>query len=303
MKILVFSEDTTAVPELCSGANTLGKCTAVLLGNRVDAEAAAKYAAKVIYLGQKADDAMVEDYVPALAEIVKEEAPQLILLQTSRRARCIAGRLCVLVDGMVCPDAISVGVEADCLVGSRMVFGGVAATRVRSTGGPMIALVSAGSYDVSERGEASEFVERPVLPLSQGVRMVKTEPKQEERVNLTAAKRIIGVGRGIGSPENIALAEQLGEKIGAELGCSRPVAEGEHWMAANRYIGVSGQTVKPDIYLAVGISGQVQHMVGINKSKTIFAINKDKAAPIFAKCDYGIVGDAMKILPELIAKL
>ncbi|OJR24902.1 nitrogen fixation protein FixB [Escherichia coli] len=113
----------------------------------------------------------------------------------------------------------------------------------------------------------------------------------------------VSVGRGIGSKENIALAEQLCKAIGAELACSRPVAENEKWMEHERYVGISNLMLKPELYLAVGISGQIQHMVGANASQTIFAINKDKNAPIFQYADYGIVGDAVKILPALTAAL
>ena len=122
---------------------------------------------------------------------------------------------------------------------------------------------------------------------------------QEERVNRTAAKRIVGVGRGVGAEEKIAALEELAEKIGAEMACSRPIAEGEKWMPKNRYLGVSGVVVKPDVYVACGISGQVQHMVGVNEARVIVAVNKDKNAPIFKHCDYGIVGDLNKVIPAL----
>lgn len=114
---------------------------------------------------------------------------------------------------------------------------------------------------------------------------------------------MVSVGRGIGSKENIAIAEELAKEIGAEIACSRPVAENEKWMEHERYVGISNLMLKPDLYLAVGISGQIQHMVGANGSQTIMAINKDKNAPIFQFADYGIVGDVMKILPALTRQL
>lgn len=127
--------------------------------------------------------------------------------------------------------------------------------------------------------------------------------RQSNSVDLDKARLVVSVGRGIGSKENIALAEQLCKAIGAELACSRPVAENEKWMEHERYVGISNLMLKPELYLAVGISGQIQHMVGANASQTIFAINKDKNAPIFQYADYGIVGDAVKILPALTAAL
>ncbi|WP_226963138.1 FAD-binding protein [Sutterella seckii] len=113
----------------------------------------------------------------------------------------------------------------------------------------------------------------------------------------------VGVGRGIAKEADLALADALAKAIGAEVGCSRPIAEGEHWMERERYIGVSGVLLKGDVYVALGISGQIQHMVGVNDCGTIIAVNKDKNAPIFNYCDYGIVGDIYKVLPELTKAL
>ncbi|EDQ9396117.1 FAD-binding protein [Salmonella enterica] len=130
-----------------------------------------------------------------------------------------------------------------------------------------------------------------------------TQARQSNRVDLDKARLVVSVGRGIGSKENIALAQALCQTIGAELACSRPVAENEKWMEHERYVGISNLMLKPELYLAIGISGQIQHMVGANGSQTICAINKDKNAPIFQYADYGIVGDAVKILPALIQAL
>lgn len=135
--------------------------------------------------------------------------------------------------------------------------------------------------------------------------MIRTasQAKQSNTVDLDKAKRVVSVGRGIGNKENIALVSALCQAIGAELACSRPVAENEKWMEHERYVGISNLMIKPDLYLAVGISGQIQHMVGANGAQTIVAINKDKNAPIFQYADYGIVGDLFKVLPALTAAL
>ena len=121
-------------------------------------------------------------------------------------------------------------------------------------------------------------------------------------MNLAAAKVVVGVGRGLEREENLSLARDLAAAIGGEVGCSRPVAEGEKWMPRETYIGVSGVMIKPELYIACGISGQVQHMAGVNQSRVIVAINKDKSAPIFKQCDYGIVGDLSVVLPALTKK-
>ena len=136
-----------------------------------------------------------------------------------------------------------------------------------------------------------------------GVRVIEHRPKQGEVVNLGAAKRVIGVGRGFAAEEDLKMAEELASLMGAEMACSRPIAEGEKWMSKERYIGVSGVVLKPDVYVAVGISGQIQHMVGVNQAKTLVAINKDKNAPIFKQVDIGIVGDIYTVLPKIVEKM
>ena len=133
--------------------------------------------------------------------------------------------------------------------------------------------------------------------------LFRSQARQSNSVDLDKARLVVSVGRGIGSKENIALAEQLCKAIGAELACSRPVAENEKWMEHERYVGISNLMLKPELYLAVGISGQIQHMVGGNGAKVIVAINKDKNAPIFNYADYGLVGDIYKVVPALISQL
>lgn len=122
-------------------------------------------------------------------------------------------------------------------------------------------------------------------------------------MNLASATRVVGVGRGFGAEADLDLARAVAAKLGAELACSRPIAEGVGWMPAERYVGVSGATIAPDLYLAVGISGQVQHLVGVRGAKVVVAINKDKNAPIFAHADLGVVGDLYEVLPALVAAL
>lgn len=127
--------------------------------------------------------------------------------------------------------------------------------------------------------------------------------KSVSSVDLSKAKRVVGVGRGLVAQNDLEMVRQLASVLGAEVGCSRPIAEGENWMERERYIGVSGVLLKSDLYLTLGISGQIQHMVGGNGAKVIVAINKDKKAPIFNYADYGLVGDIYKVVPALIEHL
>jgi electron transfer flavoprotein alpha subunit len=124
-----------------------------------------------------------------------------------------------------------------------------------------------------------------------------------EGIDITAANKLVAVGRGFRKKEDLKLAEDLGGVLKAELACTRGVAEDDHWLPIERYIGISGQTVKPELYVAVGLSGQVQHMVGCRESKVIVAVNNDERSPIFEAADYGIVGDLYEVLPLLTAAL
>ena len=133
--------------------------------------------------------------------------------------------------------------------------------------------------------------------------LLETRAKGGESVDLGTAKRVVGVGRGFAAEADLELARALAVRLGAELACSRPIAEGVNWMPTERYLGVSGATIKPDLYVAIGISGQVQHLVGVNNAKVIVAINKDKNAPVFAHADFGVVGDLYQVLPELTKSL
>ena len=122
-------------------------------------------------------------------------------------------------------------------------------------------------------------------------------------MDLSKAKRVVGVGRGLAAQDDLKMVHELAAVLNAEVGCSRPIAEGENWMERERYIGVSGVLLKSDLYLTLGISGQIQHMVGGNGAKVIVAINKDKNAPNFNYADYGLVGDIYKVVPALISQL
>jgi electron transfer flavoprotein alpha subunit len=156
------------------------------------------------------------------------------------------------------------------------------------------------TLDPSRKGEITEvkFVE-PKWRLT--VRERKVKPPSS--VNLAAAKKVVCPGRGITKQEDLAMIQDLAKVLSAEIGCTRPLAEGLDWLPRERYIGVSGAFIKPDLYLGIGVSGQVQHTVGITDSHVVVAINKDKSAPIFSQADYGIVGDLYAIVPALIAAL
>ena len=225
-----------------------------------------------------------------------------MLLPNTRRGKLLAAKLGYRLKAAVSNDASTVSVQDGKATVKHMVYGGLAIGEERiATPYAVLTITPAWAQPAASRTGETHTVEwqAPAVAITR----TATQARQSNSVDLDKARLVVSVGRGIGSKENIALAEQLCKAIGAELACSRPVAENEKWMEHERYVGISNLMLKPELYLAVGISGQIQHMVGANASQTIFAINKDKNAPIFQYADYGIVGDAVKILPALTAAL
>lgn len=298
-KAFVFSADADTALALCNGAAALAdSCTAAVLGERQLADRLADGADKVFWLGERAEGAITESYCGALEELIRSEAAQLVLLGTGKRDRCIAAKLAVRLDAAVFTDASEVSLTVDGLCVKRKIYGGAAEATVRSGSAVTILSVSAGIFPDGGKRQG-EVIEKPAQPDDCGITLVSTAAKQEETADLTAAKRIVSVGRGLGGAENLPAVEALAAKLGAELGCTRPIAEEDKLLAKSRYIGVSGAMVRPDVYIACGISGQIQHTVGADSSRIIIAINKDAKAPIMQNCDYGIVGDMHKIIPLL----
>ena len=201
-------------------------------------------------------------------------------------------------------DAIGFRVESGSPVFVRQLFQGKLNADVKAGGTePHFASIQAGAFRADQVEDGSAAVENfaPALEPS-AIRAKPLEPFRESAraVDLTAAEIIVSVGRGIKEKDNIPIVEELAKALGAELAASRPICD-SGWLPMERQVGSSGQTVSPKVYMAVGISGAIQHLVGMKGSRTVVAVNKDPNAPIFEVADYGIVGDLFQIVPELIA--
>ncbi|BAE85586.1 electron transfer flavoprotein subunit alpha/FixB family protein [Desulfitobacterium hafniense] len=305
--VWVFAEKTEALAELCAGGHELGeKVSALVIGPRSKAEQAIRLGAeKVYWLGEEDSARMMEDYLVTIADLLVNERPNLLLIGATKRGKLMAGRLAARMGTSVLTDVMEFVAGDQGLQSKRMVYGG-AAIRTEQSHSPLViatpgsGIFSALSEDTGCQGVIEEVsFQEP----DRKVKCLEKRPKGSVSVNLAAAKRVISVGRGLANQEDLKMIEELAKLIGAEIGCSRPIAEGVNWLPRETYIGVSGVMFKPELYIAVGISGQVQHMVGCNQARTIFAINKDKAAPVFSQSDYGIVGDLYKVIPVLIEKI
>lgn len=295
-KVMVFSENPAFMAELCAGGRMLGNAvSAVVIGEKTAAE---RLDADVCYCLKGEQDRMPEEYAPVIKELIVKENPSLVLIRATKRARVIAASIASSMSGSVITDAVAFNSGGQ-MEAERMVYGGLAMRTERTLRGLMIATVGAGTFEASGVYGTPKIVEmQPVLPVSR-IKRISSRRKESESVDLTSAKRVVVVGRGFAAEKDIAMADDFARAIGAEVGCTRPVAEGEGWMSSERYIGVSSIMIKPEIYVGAGVSGQIQHMIGVKGAKIIVAVNRDKAAPIFKQCDYGIVGDLYKVIPAL----
>lgn len=234
-----------------------------------------------------------------LAELAARERPGLMVAGSSRDDKALlaaaaAGAGADVLTAVSDLHRLDEGIEVDrTLLGATL-----AETSVWTT--PVAVSVEAGAVPPATSAPA-EIVGADVEPLD--VRLIDRSATGPVDADLPTARRIVAVGRGLRSEEDLALVNGLARALDAEVACSRPLAEGLDWFAKDRYVGVSGQHVAPELYVAVGISGQLQHMVGARDAGTIVAINSDKDAPIFQQCDFGIVGDLYEVLPALTEKV
>jgi electron transfer flavoprotein alpha subunit len=283
--------------------------SAVLLGGDVSAlaqEIASYGLAKVV----TATNAKLAEYTPdgytdAMEQVVKQLDPQLVVMPHTYLVRDYAPKLAARFGKSLISDCIRAQVSGSSITFTRRIFLGKLDADVVSDGAaPVFATFQSGAYrpDQAQKGSGAAVEEMPV-EVGQ-IRMTPEAPFQEvkQAVDLSKADIIVAVGRGIKSKDNLALAEKLAEALGGDLAASRPICDAE-WLPIDRQIGSSGQTVAPKLYLALGISGAIQHLVGMKNSGTIVAINKDPEAPIFDIADYGIVGDLFEAVPVLIEEV
>lgn len=306
-RIWIVSENSGDYPALAALANSLGTNTeAVWIGSREGADKVSASNVKKVLWADTPEDALYEDGGASVLAAFREDAPDAVLAATSKRTRLLAAQLAAAAGTRVVNDVTSVSLDENGLLcAEHMVYGGNAYRTEQVVDGCAIVLASAGllaTQDAQEAGESAPVVE---LAPSQarGITLVDRSHREVERVNLSAARTVVSVGRGFAQEEDLELAQELASVVNAELGCTRPIAEGEGWMSRERYIGVSGAILKPELFIALGVSGQIQHMVGVTGARTIVAINKDKNAPVFRYADYGIVGDLYEVVPQLVELL
>ncbi len=323
MKILVIAEqrqgkwnnasfETLAAAQQIASALS-GSVAALVIGKGVDA-LAAELAGKNVAEVLQVEHDLLESYTPdgyciALKQAIESAKPQLVLFPHTYQVRDFAPKLAAMLGKGMIGDCIGYRIENGKLVFVRQMFQGKTAADVTFLGeGPWFASFQSGAFRADQL-KASDSGARPIHRVTMELKaeQIRTKPLElfkeaKSAVDLTQAPLIVAVGRGIKAPENIPQAEAVAKAMGAEIAASRPICD-EGWLPMERQIGSSGQTVAPKLYLALGISGAIQHVVGMKGARTVVAINKDQNAPIFEIADYGVVGDIFEIMPALTEEL
>ena len=243
-------------------------------------------------------------YADAWEQVIKATSPQYVVMSHTYQVRDFAPKVATRFGREVVGDVIRYRAENGRLILTRRIFlGKLDADLIVGGESPYFVTFQSGAFRGDSAAKGSATVETIDVNIDD-IRMTAEEPFQEAKasVDLTKSEIIVAVGRGIKSQENLAIAQQLADALGADLAASRPICDSE-WLPIDRQIGSSGQTVAPKLYIALGISGAIQHIVGMKNSGTIVAINKDSEAPIFDIADYGIVGDLFEAVPVLVEEI
>ena len=323
MKILVIAEqrqgkvNNTSFETLAAAQqiakDTSSAVSALVVGKGVAGladEFATKNVAEVLLVQHDLLEAYTSDgYCAALSQVIASAKPELVLFPHTYQVRDFAPELAAMLGKGMIGDCIGYREEGGKLVFVRQMFQGKTAADVTFQGAaPWFASFQAGAFR-SDLAAAHPSGKAPVNSINVDLKpeQIRTKPldlfkEAKSAVDLTQAPLIVAIGRGIKAPENIPQAEALAKAMGAEIAASRPICD-EGWLPMERQIGSSGQTVAPKLYLALGISGAIQHVVGMKGARTIVAINKDQNAPIFEIADYGVVGDIFEIMPALTEAL
>ena len=290
--------------ELLTAARALGEPSAVVVGAPGSAakarDALARYGAAKVYVAESDDAAsyLVKPAADVLAALVEQVSPAAVLVAASADGKEVAARVAVRTGSGLVSDAVEVGAGGLC---TQSVFGGAFAVRSRVVTGTPVVTVRPGAVEAVEADGAAveETVEVPAVDPATAGRIIDVQPVTGgDRPELTEATVVVSGGRGVGSADNFAVVEELADSLGAAVGASRAAVDSGYYPHQFQ-VGQTGKTVSPQLYIALGISGAIQHRAGMQTSKTIIAVNKDAEAPIFEIADFGVVGDLFKVAPQL----
>jgi electron transfer flavoprotein alpha subunit len=316
MSVLVYTENWDGKfkklsYELVSYAKSVasmagGEVVALSIGkvNHEELSTLGKYGASLVMSADAAPSGLDNQvYTSIIAAAMEKSGARVLVMAHNNTGKAIAPRLSVRLKAGLASGVTSVPDSVNPLVVSKKVFSGKAFGKVKILTGTAILTLSQNSCEIGETG-GSARVESfdPVVDVSGARTTIKNVQKQEGKLLLTDAEVVISGGRGMKSPDNWGPIEELASVLGGATACSRPVSD-EGWRPHGEHTGQTGKIIAPNLYMAFGISGAIQHLAGVSSSRCIVAVNTDKDAPIFGSADYGIVGDALKVLPRLISEI
>ena len=303
--IWVYSEDIAITRQLLALGRSLAEKARPVIAvaiNGSDASGLIESGADKV-LAIQGHNPQPESYADAIADLAAKEAPDMIFVGATLQGKDLAAKVAARLKAGLVSEAIAVRLADGGLETERLMYGGMAVATETVTL-PAIVTIPPQAYEPlpPEAGKSGEVIAVNAAT-DDRVTVKAVHTFQREGGDITAADVIVCIGRGFAKREDIKIAEELAAALNGEVGCTRGVAEDYHWLPDSRYIGLSGQKVKPSLYLSLGVSGQVQHVAGIRDAKLIVAVNTDENAPIFAAADYGIVGDLYEVAPLLAEAL
>lgn len=294
----IYSDNSKIAAELVGFAKASGQAAAIIAFTAAAAaEMSNSGADKVFCLS--GESPLAENYSKAVAEFLQGEAADLFLVGATARGRDLAARVAGYLDCAMASDVSAMSFAEGQLNCERTTYGG-AIVQSEVLSGLSVVTVPGGKYDA-----ASGKSEQIIVDVKADPRMslVDKSPIVKTGADLNAADKVVCIGLGLEKQPDLEMARELAGVLGAELGCTRGIAEERHWLPVQQYIGISGAIIKPQLYLSMGVSGQVQHVFGIREAKNIVAVDSNDKAPIFKSADYGIVGDMYEIIPLLTEAL
>ncbi len=310
MTVLVIAEQVDGVFrkvtfEALNAARQLGgEVTAAVFGSGIEGAAAelGKYGAAKILV---ADDAALAEYTAdaytnMAAEVIGQVNPKVVIVGATTQGKELSARLSARLDAALASDCVAMKLEGDQVVATRPMYGGKILADVALSGTPAIVALRPNIVSVEE-APSDGAIETVTANVGDVRAQVKSKQLETGKIDLTEAEIVVSGGRGMGSDDYSAI-EALADTLGAAVGASRSAVD-EGWRSASDQVGQTGKTVSPNLYIACGISGAIQHLAGMSSSKVIVAINKDPEAPIFSKADYGIVGDLFEVVPALTEEI
>ena len=303
VKIWAFSESPAVANEVASSASALARAAggSFAVVGLDDSGPLLAGEEKVVLRADTPLSSSPEAAAEALAKVAKEATPDVILVGSTRDGKEIASRLAVKLGRPCTSEVFGVALDGGVLQGRRNVFAGKLVAEV-ALPLPCVVALKVGTTSALPPSAAAA-AEKAMGFLPSKTKLLEMREKEKGTVDLKGAKLIVAAGRGVKKKEDLALVSDLAAALEGAVGCSRPLSADMGWLPEEHHIGLTGVTVHPDLYIAVGISGQLQHVAGIKDSKVIAAVNTDKSAPMFEASDYGVVGDLYAVLPAMLKEI